>query len=213
MGLKLFNADENFVVESMCIGDSTVEFVHDKENGKNYFNQKTMVELLGLSKSGVSYSCNKYEEHLKNLSSKTVLNLIELKTSNRGRTTKFYSFDGLTYVVYRSNSHKAMEVRNVISSVLDKMFNVATGKDSINSNKDWLKQQCEVKAVQAIKCKGASKLLYEGGLKHEADKIYSKYKKLDAEALKFKEMYIDYERLDKEVATVRTDKTEQLKLI
>ncbi len=93
------------------------------------------------------------------------------------------------------------------------MFNVVNGKDSFNSNKSWLKQQCEVKQLQAVNAKTAGKLLYDAGLKDEADKIWHTYKKLDAEALKFKEMYIDYERLDKEVASVKNDKTEQLKLM
>lgn len=127
--MKLINVSENFVVENMKIGDVTVEFVHDKNTGLNYFNQETMIKILGLTKYGVSYACNKYEEQLKNLSSNTVLNVVKLKTSNRGRRTKFYSFDGLTYVVFRSNSGKAMQIREEISSVLDKMFNVVTGRD------------------------------------------------------------------------------------
>lgn len=213
MALKLFNAVDNFVVESMCIGDSTVEFVHDTETGNNFFAQRTMRSMLGLSSNTVSKHCKNFEKQLNNFSQKSGKAIIKLKTNNSNQRIKFYSFDGLTYVVYRSNSDKAMEVRNLISSVLNKMFNVVTGKDSINSNKSWLKQQCEVKQVQAMKYKGASKLLYEADGEHDAKKIYSKYKKLEAEALKFKEMYLDYERLDKEVATVRTDKTEQLKLI
>lgn len=213
ISIKLVNVGDDFSVESLKLGNETVEFVHNKETGKSYFNQGTMCSMLDLSKDTVSNHCRNYEKQLENLSENIGLNLIRLKTSNRGRKTKFYSFDGLTYVVYRSNSDKAMEVRNIISSILDTMFNVATGKTSINSNKDWLKQQCEVKYVQASTCKESSKNLYGCGLKHEADKIYSKYKKLDAEALKYKEMYLDYERLDKEVASVRNDSTEQLKLI
>lgn len=213
MSLKLINVDSNFVVENMCIGNVTVEFVHDSKTGSNYFNQKTLVDLFGVSVGTISHHLNNYLESLESNSNNIRIPLINLKTNNGTKRVKFYGFNAVTYLAFKINTPKAIELQNTISSVLDKMFNVVTGKDSINSNKDWLKQQCELKQVQATKCKGASKLLYEGGLKHEADKIYSTYKKLDAEALKFKEMYIDYERLDREVATVRDTRTEQLKLI
>lgn len=144
MELKLFNAEENFVVESMCIGDSTVEFVHDTETGKNFFTQRTMRSMLGLSRNAVSRLCNNYEGHLKDLSTNCGLNLIRLKTSNKGRKTSFYGFNALTYLAFRINTPKAIGIQNTISSTLNKMFNVVTGKDSINSNKSWLKQQCEV---------------------------------------------------------------------
>lgn len=138
---------------------------------------------------------------------------IKLKTSNNGRKTVFYGFDAVSYLAFKIDTPNAIQVRETIADTLDTMFNVITGKESVNSNKDWLKNQCEAKQLQAIKCKGASKLLYEGGLKHDADKIWSKHKKLEAEALKFKEMFLDYERLDREVASVRDNRTEQLKLI
>lgn len=213
MNLKLFNAEDNFVVESMCVCDSTVEFVHDKETGDNFFNQKTLVGLFGVSVGTISKHLNRYFKDLESNSTNSRIPLISLKTNNGTKRVKFYGFNAVTYLAFRINTPEAIEIQNTINSLLNKLFNVATGKESINSNKSWLKQQCEVKQLQAVNAKSASKLLYDANLNEEADKIWHTYKKLDAEALKYKEMYIDYERLDKEVASVRSDKTEQLKLI
>lgn len=213
MELKLFNAGDNFVVESMRIGNGNVEFVHDTKTGENYFNQKTLVNLFGVSRRTVGKHLEKYLKDSMNFGAKSTKIEIRLKTSNKGRKTSFYGFNAVTYLAFRINNPKATKIQNTISSVLDKMFNVVTGKDNINTNKEWVKTQCESRQVSAIKHKGAAKLLYEADNKYLADKTWSEYKKLEAESLKFKEMYLDYERLDKEVATVRNDKTEQLKLI
>lgn len=213
MNLKLFNSEENYVVESMSIGDSAVEFVHDTETGDNFFNQKTLVELFGVSVGAISKHLNKYLKDLESNSTNSRIPLINLKTNNRTKRVKFYGFNAVTYLAFRINTPEAIEIQNTINSLLNKMFNVATGKDSINTNKDWLKTQCEVKQLQALNAKSASKLLYDADLKDEAEKIWHTYKRLDAEALKYKEKYIDYERLDKEVAYARSDRTKQLKLI
>ncbi len=157
--MKLVNVDSNFSVESFELGNKVVEFVHDKETGYNYFNQQTMSYMLDLSKDTVSNHCKKYEKQLLNLSENVGLNLIRLKTSNKGRKTKFYSFDGLTYVVYRSNSDKAMEMRNVISSVLNKMFNVATGKTDIDTKTEKLRNMQEVEQFKSDECFKAFKIL------------------------------------------------------
>ncbi len=79
MDLKLFNADENFIVENMSIGDCTVEFVHDKETGDNFFNQKTLVELFSVSVGTISHHLNNYLKRLENNSNNIRIPLINLK--------------------------------------------------------------------------------------------------------------------------------------
>lgn len=76
---------------------------------------------------------NNYLENLESNSNNIRIPLINLKTNNGTKRVKFYGFNAVTFLAFKINTPKAIDIQNTISSVLDKMFNVVTGKDSINN--------------------------------------------------------------------------------
>ena len=52
--MKLINVSSNFSVESLKLGNKTVEFVHNSKTMENYFNQKALSKLFGIKQSNLS---------------------------------------------------------------------------------------------------------------------------------------------------------------
>ena len=131
--ILLVNDDENFVVEKMNIFNKVFEFVHDKKTGKNYFNQFILSELFGINRKTVSYHLNKYLKNNTKNAKNIGINRIKLEIENAKRKQSFYDFNCVSYLAFRINTPEAIEIQNQISSILDTMFNVATGKTDFNN--------------------------------------------------------------------------------
>lgn len=111
---------DQYVVASLP--DGTM-FVHDKESGENFFNQKTIAKLCGLSQRMVSHHLTQYETFKSNIQNM----YIALDVFNSNKPVNFYSFDCLTYVSFRSNKTEAIQMREYINSQLNRMFNHDVG--------------------------------------------------------------------------------------
>lgn len=173
--MKLINVDSNFSVESFKLGNKTVEFVHDKNTGYNYFPQAVLSDLFGINQSAVSKQLNNYLKTFDNFIPNRNKIQIKLKTSNRGRKTVFYGFDAVSYLAFKIDTPNAIQVRETISDILDTMFNVVTGKTDLDTKLDKLRVMQEVEDFKA----GEYLESYKHLIKFDeelANKSYHKYK-------------------------------------
>lgn len=120
MSIVLKKEYENLTIVNL---DDGVSFIHDNNTGKNYFNRKTISKISGLSSKTVSKHINKY----KDLSNKSQNMRLNLKVVDSKKPVTFYSFDVVTYVVFRSNQEEAIQMRNYISDAIDEKFNRDAG--------------------------------------------------------------------------------------
>lgn len=90
--LILIGENDNLVVERFKLGGRIFEFVHDKNTGYNYFKQKDLSNLFGITYVTVGEHLNKY---LKSLESKDFFARIKLKTNNGTKRVSFYGFDAV----------------------------------------------------------------------------------------------------------------------
>lgn len=121
--LKDNNPDKYVVVK---LADGTM-FVHDKESGENFFSQKSIAKITGLTRQAVSQHLKQYGDMRKEKKSNERNTFIALKVFDSDKPIKFYTFSALTYVVYRSNSNEAIEYRDYIEKALNEKFNKDTG--------------------------------------------------------------------------------------
>ena len=116
MKLVLKEDYENLEIEYL---DDDVQFVHDKETGKNYFSNKVIAKCTGLEESVVRKHWSNFKELNTNVQNMHVV----LKVANVKQGVDFKSFDFLTYVAYRSNKPEAIQMRNYIVNAIDEKFN------------------------------------------------------------------------------------------
>lgn len=103
--------------------DNGVSFVHDNNTGKNWFNQEAISRITGLTQGRISRSINRYNDEMGNITNSN----IALNVLDSTKTVKFYDFDIVTYIVYRSNSLKARQMRKYIADSIDEKFNRDAG--------------------------------------------------------------------------------------
>ena len=113
------NPKEYIVVEL----DNGICFVHNNKTGKNYFNQEAITRITGLDQSGISRHISRYKEEMQDMHNMHIL----LKVVNSRARVKFYDFDVVTYIVYRSDKLEARRMRKYISDAIDKKFNSDAG--------------------------------------------------------------------------------------
>lgn len=117
--LKENNPDKYVIVE---LADGTM-FVHDKESGKNFFSQKAIIKITGLTQGRISRAINKYNDEMGNITNSN----IALNVLDSTKPVKFYDFDIVTYIVYRSDSLKARQTRKYIADSINEKFNKDAG--------------------------------------------------------------------------------------
>lgn len=111
--------------DNLCVVNlpNGISFVHDNKTGKNYFNNKTIAKCTGLDEATV----RRHWMSFKDLNTNVQELNVTLKIHNIDRPVVFKSFDFLTYVSYRSNKDKAIQMRNYISDAIDEKFNKDVG--------------------------------------------------------------------------------------
>lgn len=114
--MKLINVSNDFSVESLKLGNRTVEFVHNKNTGYNYFNQKVLSDLFGINQNTVSKHLNKYLGDSSIFTTNSSKIRIRLQTSNKGRKTSFYGFDAVTYLAFRINTPEAINCHEILAN-------------------------------------------------------------------------------------------------
>ena len=134
--MKLINVDSNFSVESLKFGNKTVEFVHNAKTMENYFPQKTLASMFGVSVANVSKLLNNYSKRIKESNNDLTKSLnvhIRLKIDGSKSRVKFYNFKAVSYLAHRIDTVEALNMLEWIDSSLNTMFNVATGKTDFNN--------------------------------------------------------------------------------
>ena len=114
------NNPKNYVIVNI---DDDICCVHDNNDGNNYFSNKMIAKCVGLGERSVEIHWSNFKElnsNRKNLS-------VSLKVLNSDKPVEFKSFDFLTYVTYRSNKEKAVQMRNYIVDALNEKFNKDIG--------------------------------------------------------------------------------------
>lgn len=114
------NNPKNYVVVDL---DNGISFVHDNNTGKNWFNQEAISRITGLTQGRISQGISQYNDEMGNITNSN----IALNVLNSTKTVKFYDFDIVTYIVYRSNSLKARQMRKYIADSIDEKFNKDAG--------------------------------------------------------------------------------------
>ena len=117
--LKDNNPKEYVVVDL----DNDISFVHNNKTGKNYFNQNAISRITDLTQGRISQSIQRYNADMEDITNSNIL----LNVSNSRIPVKFYDFDVVTYIVYRSNNLKAIQMRKYISDSIDEKFNRDAG--------------------------------------------------------------------------------------
>lgn len=120
MSIVLKKEYENLTVVNL---DDGVSFVHDNKTGKNYFMDKTIAHVAGMTVRNV----RKHKKKYKAIATKGTNSSLSLEVSNSDKPVEFNDFDFLTYVVYRSDKTEAIQMRNYISNAIDEKFNADTG--------------------------------------------------------------------------------------
>lgn len=173
--LVLVGENDNLVVECLNGG---FEFVHDKTDGSNWFNQKTLAKMFGVTQQSVS---NKLKTYLNLVGGsndqykKNSIALIRLKIENADKPVNFYNFKAVSYLAHRFNTVEALNMLEWIDSSLNTMFNVATGKTDIDTKLDKLKNMYEVEEFKSNEYLQAYKHLIKFD-EELANKTYNKYK-------------------------------------
>ena len=130
------NNPKNYVIVNI---DDNICCVHDNNDGNNYFSNNVIAKCVGLGERSVEIHWGNFKElnnNRKNLS-------VNLKVLNSKKPVEFKSFDFLTYVTYRSNKEKAVQMRNYIVDALNEKFNKDIGFKQEKS--------LEQKAMETIK--------------------------------------------------------------
>lgn len=121
--LKNNNPDKYVVVK---LSDGTM-FVHDKESGRNFFSQKAIAVMFGLSISAVSRLLKQYKNIQKEKKSNLQNLQISLNVFDSDKPVVFHSFSAVTHVAYRSNSPNAVDYRDYIEEAINEKFNKDAG--------------------------------------------------------------------------------------
>jgi hypothetical protein len=111
---------EDLVVVNLPNG---ISFVHNNETGKNFFNQNAISRITGLTQGRISKAIRRYNEEIEDITNSNIL----LKVLNSRAPVKFYDFDVVTYIVYRSDKLEAIQMRKYISDAIDERFNRDVG--------------------------------------------------------------------------------------
>lgn len=111
---------KNYVVVELNDGTS---FVHDNINGQNYFSQKAIQKISGLTQKSVSKHIKRFKDHMNN----TTNSSINLEIFNSKKPVEFYSFDVVTFICFRSNKKEAIQMRQYIQEAINEKFNADTG--------------------------------------------------------------------------------------
>lgn len=115
---NLIDNTSDFLFYESSEGKTKIQVVVDDERETIWVTQKSMAEIFGLDKSGIS-------RHIKNIFDEGELNKDSVvaknaTTANDGKTYKaeFYNLDVIISVGYRVNSYKATQFRIWASSIL-----------------------------------------------------------------------------------------------
>ena len=131
--MKLINVDSNFSVESLKFGNKTVEFVHNAKTMENYFPQKTLASMFGVSQPSISQSLKTVKQNINDNIRDSYIIKLGVKSKRNNSNMLFYSFKVVTMLASRINTPEAFNMLEWIDSSLNTMFNVATGKTDFNN--------------------------------------------------------------------------------
>ena len=144
--LVLIGENGNLVVECLNGG---FEFVHDKTNGSNWFNQKTLSKMFGVSQASISQSLKTLKKGFSNNIRNSYIINLAVKSNRRNSNMLFYNFKVVTMLASRINTPEAFDMLEWIDSSLNTMFNVATGQLDINTKREKLKGMQKVEEFKS----------------------------------------------------------------
>lgn len=182
MSLILKENYENLIVVDL---DNGISFVHDNKTGKNYFSNKIIAQCTGLDEVTVRRHWMNFKELNTNVQDMNV----SLKVPNIDKPVEFKSFDFLTYVAYRSNKDKAIQMRNYISDAIDEKFNKDVGfkkplvdrlSDALNIDKVTLAErnkelESQVRTTSKINLNMTNQLSLSNKALEEAEREIKRY--------------------------------------
>ena len=129
--LVLIDDKGKYVVE--CLNDE-FEFVHNTVDGSNWFNQKTLAKMFGVSVQGISKQLKSISKRFPNKSTNRLIINLAVKSNRRNSNMLFYDFKVVTMLASRINTPEAFDMLEWIDSSLNTMFNVATIKTDLIFN-------------------------------------------------------------------------------
>lgn len=212
MKLVLIGENENLVVECLNGG---FQFVHNKDDGSNWFNQKTLAKMFGVTVQSISQSLKTISKHFPKESRNPLIIKLKVNSNNRNNTMFFYDFKVVTMLASRINTPEAFDILEWIDSSLNTMFNVATGQLDIDTMTDKLRNMQKVEEFKSNAYLNASNALRSVD-KDKANELFHLYKVHYHNALNCYELLVSkddwrnrFETINREI-NGKIDNTRQL---
>lgn len=121
--LKKTEDNKNYLIAKLEQNDEEYYFIHNKEDGKNYFNRKVLSEMFDVDLRSISYHTKQIEEKM----GKTKNFGVALKLSHSTKPVKFYGFSVVRYLASRINTEKAFAMCEWIDDALNEKYNHERG--------------------------------------------------------------------------------------
>lgn len=176
--LKETEENKNYLIAKLEQNDEEYYFIHNKEDGKNYFNRKVLSEMFDVDLRSISYHTKQIEEKM----GKTKNFGVALKLSHSTKPVQFYGFSVVRYLASRINTEKAFAMCEWIDDALNEKYNQQTGL-----TKPKLKKPLQQRIKKAVYSKNY-KIGKAYSLYHELNNIgYDKSAKMVYHQLKLDE--------------------------
>lgn len=157
--LKETEENKNYLIAKLEQNDEEYYFIHNKEDGKNYFNRKVLSEMFDVDLRSISYHTKQIEEKM----GKTKNFGVALKLSHSTKPVQFYGFSVVRYLASRINTEKAFAMCEWIDDALNEKYNQQQGL-----SKPKLKNPLKQRIKKAVYSKN-----------HKIGKAYSLYHELN----------------------------------
>lgn len=121
--LKENKENKNYLIAKLEQNDEEYYFIHNKEDGNNYFNAEVLAEMFDVSIKNIRYHNKQIEEKI----SKDRNPILTLKLSHSAKPVKFYGFSVVRYLASRINTEKAFAMCEWIDDALNEKYNQERG--------------------------------------------------------------------------------------